>query len=502
MELGNFLLLLSFLTCIASSLLFYGRRRLVIAENLLYASLSFLLASLVLLIYYFVTDNFQIWYVYANSDAGMPLIYKISAAWAGKEGSLLLWAFFNLFLLSIYLNSGKKDDSKAITAFIVTVFSAYLLLILFLVSNPFATLSYVPSNGYGLNPLLRTIEMAVHPPVVFLAYSLSTLLFAIHLSNAEKSYIVSRVTWLTLTLGIVIGGIWAYRTLGWGGFWGWDPVENASLLPWLTLTLYFHVKKNREFFAYATFTLVLLATFITRSGIISSVHSFGGEYSDYFYVVPFTASLVPVIRRAMRFGELKSVCFSQLPVAFSAMLIVVLLGTLANLIVKVEKAYYLVTFLPIFAVLASVAALKIRNMDTARKMLHFGMILLFVGSASVWLFEQHETVNLGKNTEFKLMDMWIGEDAEKFTVYSKISTPYGEITPKVLIYKIDREDRRVSTVSVISYPWMDHYFAITSFDLKSGSVTIEYYRVPLILAVWVGSALMIAGEMFRLRGRG
>ncbi len=507
MEIGNLLLMFSSLAAVLSALMFLITLRngklgnAVIAENLLYTSTSACLAALLLLVYYFITDNFSIWYVYVNSNVEMPAIYKLSAVWAGKEGSLLLWTFLNLLVTSLFLSAGKKDWTKVKAALTMTAFTSYLLFILTFFSNPFVVLPYNPNNGYGLNPLLRTVEMVIHPPIVFLAYSLSALLFSVILSGSEQAGSeqeqIARLSWLSLTLGIIIGGWWAYRTLGWGGFWGWDPVENSSLLPWLTLTLYFHLRKHREIFAYLTFTSVLFATFVTRGGVISSVHSFGSEYTDYTYLIPLLCSLIPVLVRAKEFGDIKSVCTSQLPVLFSSALIVVFLGTVANLIVNVERSYYLITFLPVFAIIAALVILKIKKMNSVIKIIHLGVIILFLGSASVWLFEHHETLNLGTADGFRLEDILINEDSEKFTVISEIQTPYGIVYPKYLIYKIERRDRGISTVELISYPWVDHYFALTNFDLNKKEVVLEHYTIPLISAVWIGSVLMVAGGILR-----
>lgn len=501
MEFGYILLILTFISSLFAGALFNTRRK-DFAEVLLYLSTSLGFATLLLLTAYFVKDVFTIWYVYSNSDAKMPLLYKISAVWSGKEGSILLWVVFNLILTSWYINLGKKDERKAKVAAIMSIFTSYLLLTLLLFYNPFEVLPYTPQNGVGLNPLLRTIEMILHPPVVFLSYALASLLFAISLAKGDEEKKVARFTWIALTLGIVIGGWWAYRTLGWGGFWGWDPVENASLLPWITLTLYFHLREGREFFAYLTFTLVMLATFITRSGIISSVHSFGGEIGDYSYLIPVIISLVPL---AVKAKELKvsSFCNQYIPLIFSSAVIVVFLGTMANIALNVERTYYLFTFLPLFALMAVIAATKVKKMVKPAMLLHLGVILLFVGSTAVWVFEEKSTVSVsvGSEGELKLNDFWIEEDNEKLTVLASIKTAEGVVTPKVYIYKIERQNRVVSSVEIIPSILADDYFAIKDYDLKSGIFTVEHYRVPLINFVWIGAGLMVTGSMLRVSGK-
>lgn len=503
MEIGDLLLLFSLIATSFSALLFLmvlknrDLKLAPLAETLIHASTSACFAALILLSYYFISDNFSVWYVYANSNLEMPLIYKLSAVWAGKEGSLLLWAFYTLLITSIYLTGGKKDFVKVKAGLLMSAFASFLLILLTFSSNPFVTIPYTPTNGYGLNPLLRTFEMVIHPPIVFFAYSISALLFSITIARDAGQRTIARLTWLFLSMGIIVGGWWAYRTLGWGGFWGWDPVENASLLPWISLTLYFHIRRHKEIFAYLTFTLVIFAAFITRSGVISSLHSFGSDYFAFLYFIPIFGSLIPVVLRIRDFENLKSFCSPLLPVLFSSALIVVFLGTVANLIFEVDRFYYIITFLPIFALITVLAVLKIKRMNSAVKLIHIGLIALFIGSTSVWLFETHETLKVESGASYTLKDIWINEDGEKFTIVSEIQTPYGLVYPKYFVYKIERKDGGVASVELISYPWGDEYFALKDFNLQNKAVVLEHYTVPLISFVWLGSVLILAGMVVR-----
>lgn len=491
MEFGNLLLFLALLTSTFSTAMW--RKRPELAESLLYLSTSLCFAAFMILVYYFLTDSFSIWYVYANSNSEMNPLFKFSAVWAGKEGSLLLWALINLTIASIFVSSSDKNRATMKAAFVMSLFSTYLLGVAFITSNPFVTLPYTPYNGVGLNPLLRTVEMVLHPPIVFTAYSLSALLFSTSIAGCSTRF-WAKLTWIFFTVGILIGGWWAYRTLGWGGFWGWDPVENASLLPWIAITLYFHTK-NREIFAYLAFTLTLFAAFVTRSGVVSSVHSFGSG-SDIIYILPILAML-PFLVSKLR-AEIESVC-TYAPALFLSSIAVVFIGTVASLLVSVNRTYYLVTFLPIFAILAFLIILKFKTLNA--KVLHLGVVLLFFGSASVWLFEQHTTMQLTEDEVlgFRLNAIQLSEDAEKITVTANVTTPYGTAYPKVHIYKIERRDREVSAVDIISYPWADQYFAIQDFNLEERSVVLEHYTVPLVILVWLGAILMIAGCVGRIK---
>ncbi len=285
-------------------LLYYGERAIYLT------SLLVLLASL-LLWYYFLTDNFWIEYVASYSSRNLSDFYKFTAFWAGSDGSLLLWALLLAGYMVAYLRIEKKDLLSAYTMLISMVVMVYFLLLLSTVSNPFQGLGFLPVDGIGLNPLLQTPEMVAHPTTLFVGYAGAALIFALALSGvliADDKWVLRArkwivFTWVWLTQGIFWGAIWAYKVLGWGGYWAWDPVENSSLLPWLTLSALVHsimIQEARRgmklwniILAFITFEFVILGTFITRSGVISSVHAFGqSNLTPPFMIMLF---LVPVI---------------------------------------------------------------------------------------------------------------------------------------------------------------------------------------------------------------
>ncbi|MDK2876217.1 MAG: cytochrome c-type biosis protein CcmF [Archaeoglobaceae archaeon] len=452
------LLISAFFSALSSLLFALATKRLKyaeFAEVFLYVSLSLCFAGMLLLLHYLITDNFSIYYVYAYSQREMGFEYKIAALWAGKEGSLLLWAFASLLVTSIFTNYGVKDLRKAKALTVLTAINSFLL-ILILLSNPFEVLPFKYNNGIGMNPLLRTPEMIIHPPLVFFGYSLVACIYAGHLAEIENRGLV-KLAWAFLTAGIVLGGFWAYRTLGWGGFWGWDPVENASLLPWLSLTAYLHARKGKEFFAYLSMVFVAFTAFVTRSGILSS-------------------SLI-----------------------FGAMIVVVLLGTVANLFRSVDRSYYLITFTPIFFATAILTLYRLRS--STKKLIHLGVILLFIGATSVWFFESKETIILSPNgevdgIEFYLQDVSSHWNPEKTVVKAKILSSIGSIEPEIHVYP----QSTVSKAFILNTPLMDYYFAMKSAG--SNFVEIEFYRVPLIALVWLGSALLLLGlisQKFRIR---
>ena len=372
MDIGEVLLILS---AIFSALSIYGFfKRLKLGFYALIGYNFTILLALFLLIYYFLIHDFNVLYVYEFSDITLPPIYLISAVWAGKEGSLLLWVSFLAVMNLIFYLSKRDHLALTISSFVFL----FLTCVLITISNPFIRLNFTPPNGYGLNPLLRTIEMVLHPPVIFLAYSSMTIPFSIVLSAIyrRRDWIrdVRRwllVTWIFLTLGIFLGMWWSYKVLGWGGFWGWDPVENSSLLPWLTVTALLHgmiVEERRRslrnlnfWLAVLSFDLVILATFITRSGIITSVHAFAQNPIGEAYLLLIISSTVLAFavwmkrRDFMVSGQIPTLSREYLLFLNILLLLIstftVLLGTLAQISVSVSRSYYESIELPLMAVI-------------------------------------------------------------------------------------------------------------------------------------------------------
>lgn len=260
----------------------------------LFVVASFLVA---LLLYAFITHDFSIKYVVSYSDSQLPLFYTISALWAGQSGSLLLWAWLLALFLVLVLRQNRKQNRLLlpyVMGIIFIVLGFFFGLMVF-ATNPFEPTGVFVRDGNGLNPMLQNPGMVLHPPLLFLGYVGFTIPFAFAIAamltkKMDSAWIRSTrrwtlTAWLFLTLGIVLGAKWAYVELGWGGYWAWDPVENASLMPWLTATAFLHsvmIQERRGMLKVwnivliiLTFNLTILGTFLTRSGIMSSVHSFG-----------------------------------------------------------------------------------------------------------------------------------------------------------------------------------------------------------------------------------
>ena len=254
-----------------------------------------LLASMVLVMAAF-RDDFSIAYIFHHSNHDLPGPYKFATLWSGQEGSLLFWSLL-LAAYGFVLRLRHKTDQRlfAYASVVIAAVQIFFLLLLNFAAHPFAVMQgELPPDGNGLNPLLQYPEMVIHPPMLYLGYVGFTIPFAFAFGAlimrypGEKWIHITRrwtmVTWGFLTVGIFLGAHWAYSVLGWGGYWGWDPVENASLMPWLTGTAFLHSVMMQEkrgmlkiwnmWLVFATFWLAILGTFLTRSGVLSSVHAF------------------------------------------------------------------------------------------------------------------------------------------------------------------------------------------------------------------------------------
>src|SRR6202165_353838 len=278
-----------------------------LADSTAIAPFGFVALAVAALTACYVTSDFSVANVFENSHSQMPLIYKFTSVWGNHEGSMLLWvlilAIFGALVAAVGVNlpSPLKANVLAVQSWIA---AAFYLFILF-TSNPFRRLAEVPVEGRDLNPILQDFGLAVHPPMLYLGY----VGFSIAFSFAVAALIDGRIdaawarwvrpwtltAWMFLTLGIAMGSYWAYYELGWGGFWFWDPVENASLMPWLATTALLHSAVVMErrcalkvwtiLLAIITFSLSLIGTFLVRSGVLTSVHAFATDPTRGIFIL-------------------------------------------------------------------------------------------------------------------------------------------------------------------------------------------------------------------------
>ena len=266
------------------------------------------------LIYAFINSDFSNETVYNNSHSTKPLFYKISGTWGNHEGSLLLWLLVLVIFLFIFLIKTKNQPNnyRLLTVLFQEIIILGFLLFILFTSSPFEILFPTPKEGTGLNPILQDPALAIHPPILYLGYVGTSIIFSSSLAALISGYINKNwakhikkwiiISWIFLTIGILLGSIWAYYELGWGGFWFWDPVENVSLMPWFCLTALLHtiiVLEKRNLFkswtiilSITTFSLSMSGTFLVRSGVLNSVHTFANDPSRGFFILCFLFFLI------------------------------------------------------------------------------------------------------------------------------------------------------------------------------------------------------------------
>jgi len=282
--------------------------------SLTFLQFFFVVVSFLGLIISFINSDFSNETVYNHSHSTKPLFYKISGTWGNHEGSLLLWLLVLTLFLFLFLLKSKEQNKKyrILTLFFQQIIIIGFFIFLLKTSNPFSYIFPTPAEGLGLNPILQDPALAIHPPILYLGYVGSSIIFSSTLAAATLNKINKEwathikkwvlLSWIFLTLGILLGSIWAYYELGWGGFWFWDPVENVSLMPWLALTTLLHCLLVLEkrflltswvvILSISTFTLSMCGTFLVRSGILNSVHTFANDPERGLFILIFLFSLI------------------------------------------------------------------------------------------------------------------------------------------------------------------------------------------------------------------
>ncbi|MBT8492856.1 MAG: heme lyase CcmF/NrfE family subunit [Deltaproteobacteria bacterium] len=294
------------------------RRKLVTSSvHALYGFTALTVLASALMIYAFVTHDYTIKYVAATSDTSMPIWYKITAYWGALEGSLMFWvSVLALFsAVAVKFNAERHRDMIGYVVATVMCIQVFFLAILIFNKNPFATfLTEPPVDGKGLNPLLQTYWMVIHPPALYTGFVAATIPFAFGIAalasgRLDDRWLASVRSWALicfffLSFGLILGGRWAYEELGWGGYWAWDPVENAGLIPWFTMTAFLHsvlIQEQRGMMkvwnlvlVILTFWLTIFGTFMTRSGVVQSVHAFGEDNELALLFILFMAAIFVV----------------------------------------------------------------------------------------------------------------------------------------------------------------------------------------------------------------
>ncbi|MDH5181394.1 MAG: heme lyase CcmF/NrfE family subunit [Gammaproteobacteria bacterium] len=419
-ELGHFALVLALcLALVQGTIPLIGAQQGVVSWMKLsrHAALGqfvFMLIALLALAHAFISNDFSLVYVANNSNSALPVQYRISAVWGAHEGSLLLWAFIlSFWTVAVALTSRSLPlDTVARVISVMGLVSIGFLLFMLLTSNPFdrIPLQNIPQDGRDLNPLLQDIGLILHPPMLYMGYVGFSVAFAFAIAAliggkldatwARWSRPWTATAWIFLTLGIALGSWWAYYELGWGGWWFWDPVENASFMPWLVGTALLHslaVSEKRNAFkswtvllAVFAFSLSLLGTFLVRSGVLTSVHAFATDPERGVFILIFLLIVIggSLLLYALRAGTIKSIggfellsretlllCNNVLLVVATA---TILLGTIYPLFmdamgmgkISVGPPYFNSVFVPIAAVIAVLMGIgpmaRWKNNDSSR----------------------------------------------------------------------------------------------------------------------------------------
>ncbi len=456
-SLGHWLILLAMLGCalnIGATAWSYHPRAapkraawLEAAHNASFVTWAFIASACALLIFAFLTNNFALAYVAENSSKAQPLPFKISALWGGQGGSLLLWTFV-LATYGILVSKGGRRSGQELSPIATSVIALVTLFFAGLVAfaaSPWVVMEQIPADGRGMNPLLQNYWMQIHPPTLYTGYVGCTVPFAFavaalfHRKFDEIWVTLIRrwvlFTWIVLTVGIVLGGVWAYETLGWGGYWAWDPVENASLMPWLCATAFLHsimlqgrrglLKNWNIALVTLTFLLSVFGTFLTRSGVVQSVHAFAesniGTYFLWFLGFMLVAAMALIYwRRAELTSDARIESALSREGAFMlnnylllGCTLAVLLGTLyptlsqsfGNVRVNVSKDYFNATVAPMGLALLALTgvgpllAWKKTTLAGAWRVLKFPVLWAIAFSPVLWYLGRWRT---GAATAFTL----------------------------------------------------------------------------------------------------
>ncbi len=386
----------------------YYRKSLRIQETTVRAGMAtfpLVLSASIILIWGFLNDQYQIKYIAYNSERHMPFFYKFSAFWGSLEGSVLLWLVMLSGFSATALWWHRKRDVELIGV-VASVLGAIMLFftgLLLITTNPFAELGFMPANGLGLNPLLQNIGMVVHPPAMYLGFTGLTVPFAFALAalitgKLDAQWIKTTrawtlIGWMGLTAGNILGANWAYVELGWGGYWGWDPVENSALMPWFTVTAFLHSVKIQEkrgmlkvwnvSLIMASFWLTIFGTFLTRSGVVSSVHAFsdsnlGGIFLAFLGLI----MLVSVGLLFLRWDKLKpeqsfqsavsrEAAFLYVNVLLVTICMIVLAGTTWPMIVEMATGKRASVGAPMFNEMNSIPGLMLLLLMAIGPLLHW-----------------------------------------------------------------------------------------------------------------------------------
>lgn len=505
------------------------------------------------LIYSFVISDYSVENVYKNSHHLKPLLYKIAGSWGNHEGSMLLLittlcAYTLAFGLFSKISSKQKLIIISSQSVIITLFAAFTAF----TSNPFARIFPVPSAGLGLNPILQDVGLALHPPMLYTGYLGFSLIFSFAIAGLlcekiNRDFVKKMQPWLFfsygfLTLGIALGSWWAYRELGWGGYWFWDPVENVSLMPWLIATALIHVAKLVErkeiyknwtaFLAILTFILCLLGIFLTRSGVLSSVHAFAVDAQRGFFVIAlifiiggsalliFGTKMNRLISKPAKLGTNDKLILCNNYFLLIA-LFIVLLGTtypiflrgLFSEFITIGAGYYnqifqilIVPFLLLLGYSSFKSDFKSWGF-TPMNIAHLGFFAVILGVTLTSYFGITKELSLKKGESFNLSSYQIKfEDIEYYAGKNFIARQgdfrilkgnkeLGKLKPQLRYYPVN--EQTTNEASIKHKIFGDIYLVIGNKDEAENYAIRAYYK-PFIWLLWLGSLLVFFATILKI----
>jgi len=519
-----------------------------ISLRLVAAMLFAAIIAQICLIYSFVTSDYSVENVYKNSHHLKPLIYKISGSWGNHEGSMLLLittlsAYTLAFSFLSKISARQKLIITSSQSLIIALFAAFTAF----TSNPFARIFPMPIEGLGLNPILQDIGLALHPPMLYTGYLGFSLIFSFAIAGllcekVDRDFVRKMTPWLFfsygfLTLGVGLGSWWAYRELGWGGYWFWDPVENVSLMPWLIATALIHAVKLVEkkeiyknwtvFLAILTFILCLLGIFLTRSGVLSSVHSFAIDAKRGFFVITliFLIGGAALLIFGAKMNRLRSkpvmIDRSEKLILLNnyfllVALFVVLLGTtypiflrgLFSEFISIGADYYNQIFkIMIVPFLALIAFSTKSAKPTPKNISHLGFFLIILGVTFSSYFGLVKELSLKQGESFMLGDYKIKfEKIEYFAgknfvsrqgdfTLSKNGKELGDLQPQLRFYPVN--DQTTNEASIKHRIFGDVYLVIGNKDENENYAIRAYYK-PFIWLIWLGCVLIFGAALLKI----
>ena len=538
-ELGQIALLLALaVACIQGTLPLVGAARgradwMALARPAAQTHFVLVAVAFICLTSAFVRNDFSVVYVATNSNSALPLAYRVAGVWGGHEGSLLLW----LMMLSVWMLAVAQFSRylpQAVLARILAVMglvSVGFLLFMLTTSNPFDRLFPVPPDGNDLNPLLQDPGMVVHPPMLYMGYVGFSVAFAFAVAaliggNLDATWARwtrpwTTAAWAFLTVGIMLGSMWAYYVLGWGGWWFWDPVENASFMPWLAGTALIHslaVTEKRGAFkswtvllAIVAFSLSLLGTFLVRSGVLSSVHAFATDPRRGLFILAFLAVVIggslvlyawraPKVGLGSRFGLLsRETLLLANNVLFVVAMLSVLLGTLYPLLldalgmgkISVGPPYFDTVFLPLMVPVVFLLGIgplaRWKNAelpDLAKRLRWAAVAAVVVALATGWIAGR---ITFGATLGF-LMAFWIVA-AVATDLWERVR-PAGAVRASVVA--------RLRLLPRATVGMMLAHLGVAAFAF--GVSMVRTYEIERDVKMAVGDSTELAGYVFNFGG--